>query len=120
MELTREKALELHLQMWSDMQNDLGDNPEPVLRAKYKEKWISKHFPGQKVLYNCFLCHYVGKTYYDTTKCWNCPIDWSRLTDEKRGYCFESYIGGGTEDCIYLDAPISEILELPERKDIWQ
>ena len=97
------------------MQNDLGDNPEPVLRGMYKEKWIKKHFPGQEVLHNCFLCHYVGKSYYNTTMCWNCPIDWSDLTDENRGYCFEPYRGGGTEDAIYLDAPISEILALPER-----
>lgn len=115
MKLTREKALELHYQMWDDMQNDLGDNPLPVLRAKYKEVWIKKHFPGQKVLYNCFLCHYAGMTDFGTTKCWNCPIDWSDLTDEKKGYCFEQYKGGGTEDSIYLDAPISEILALPER-----
>ena len=115
MELTREKALELHYQMWGDMQNDLGDNPLPVLRAKYKAGWILKHFPGQKVLYNCFLCEFVGRSYYGTTKCWNCPINWDSLAVDNKGYCFEEYIGGGDEGSIYLDAPISEILALPER-----
>lgn len=120
MELTREKALELHYQMWGDMQNDLGDNPEPALRAKYKEEWIKKHFTGEDedvdVLFNCFLCEFAGRSYYGTTRCWGCPINWDSLTVEGKGYCFEPYKGGGTEDAIYLDAPISEILELPERK----
>ena len=112
MELTREKALELHYQMWGDMQNDLGDNPEPVSRAKYKEGWIRKHFPGEKVTYDCFLCEYAGRM-----NCWNCPINWDSLAVDDNGYCFEEYIGGGDEGSIYLDAPISEILELPERED---
>ena len=116
MELTREKALELHYQMWDDMKSDLGDNPAPVLRAEYKEGWIRKHFPGENVSYNCFLCHYVDKSYRGVFPCRHCHIDWSSLTDEKEGYCFKPYKGG--EDCIYLDAPISEILALPERKDI--
>jgi hypothetical protein len=111
MELTREKALELHYQMWGDMQNDLGDNPEPELRSIYKEKWINEHFPGEIVTFNCFLCAYAGRM-----NCWNCPINWDSLTVEGKGYCFEPYKGGGTEDCIYLDAPISEILALPERE----
>lgn len=118
MELTREKALELHYQMWGDMQNDLGDNPEPTLRAKYKEEWIKKHFPKEDVLFDCFLCEFAsfsGWSDYGTTRCCGCPINWDSLTVEGKGYCFEPYKGGGTEDCIYLDAPISEILALPER-----
>lgn len=115
MELTREKALELHRQMWGDMQDDLGDNPEPVLRAEYKGGWVRKHFPGEKVSYDCFLCNYVDKLpYRGAAGCRHCPIDWSSLTDEKEGYCFKPYKGSG--DCIYLDAPISEILALPERE----
>lgn len=115
MKLTREKALELHYLMWGDMQNDLGDSPAPALRAKYKEAWIRKHFPDQKVLHNCFLCEFVGRSYYGTNKCWNCPINWDSLAVDDKGYCFEEYKGGGDEGSIYLDAPISEILELPER-----
>lgn len=118
MKLTREKALELHYQMWGDMQNDLGDNPAPALRTKYKEGWIKKHFPGEGVLFDCFLCEFAASKsrYCGITRCWNCPVNWDSLTVEGKGYCCEPYKGGGTEDCIYLDAPISEILELPERK----
>lgn len=110
MKLTREKALELHYQMWGDMQNDLGDNPEPISREVYKEKWIRKHFPGEKVFNNCFLCEYAGKM-----NCLNCPINWDSLAVDGEGFCFEPYKGGGIEGSIYLEAPISEILALPER-----
>jgi len=36
-DLTREKALELHRQMWSGMQKDLGDNPDRTARYEYAE-----------------------------------------------------------------------------------
>ena len=45
MKLTKEKALELHRQMWSDMQKDLGDNPPRTIRGDYKRYWLRKHFP---------------------------------------------------------------------------
>ena len=58
MKLTREEALKLHRQMWSDMQRDLGDTPMRMSRIKYKQLWIAKHFPDEDVCNNCFLCEY--------------------------------------------------------------
>ena len=43
MDLTREEALKLHRQMWTDMQNDLGDCPGVEAREAYKAYWCRKH-----------------------------------------------------------------------------
>lgn len=101
MELTRERALELHRQMWSDMQKELGDTPKDYQRAKYKEKWINKHFPDENIAHYCFLCEYTNDT------CSNCPVVWLA---EPEGYCCTGYLN-------YLTMPISELLALPEREE---
>lgn len=118
MKLTREKALELHYQMWSDMQNDLGDDPGANEREVYKSKWIGEHFPGQKVAFDCFLCEYTHKSILSNDACVNCPIEWKSLSEEdyeNGGRCFFSY--KNTEWSIYLTAPISEILALPVKEE---
>lgn len=96
MKLTREEALELHRQMWGDMQKDLGDCPDYVDRLSYKSEWCNKRFPTEEISAFCFLCEYAGND------CNHCPIDW------------------GAEDCFsgevtYRYSLISEILALPER-----
>lgn len=95
MVLTRERALELHRQMWSDMQKTLGDDPVVWKRINFKENWINEHFPNTEILNNCFLCEYVEN---ENLGCRRCPIKWPY------GFC-------GT---CHLTEPISKILALPE------
>lgn len=97
--LTREKALELHRQMWIDMQKDLGDCPTPTDRVVYKKDWCLEH--GYNICNDCFLCEYDVQHNDDTTKC-DCLIEWKYDTCFRNGY--------------YVEAPISEILALPERE----
>ena len=97
MVLTREGALELHRQMWSDMQKTLGDNPMPGKRVYFKDVWVNEHFPNAVICNDCFLCEYVNN---EGLNCRNCPIKWPN------GYCGN----------YYLTASISEILVLPERE----
>lgn len=99
--LTRKEALKLHGQMWSDMQAELGDDPSPNERTKYKMKWCKLHFPNESILSNCFLCEYTFQ--YGCSKgCEeDCPIVWPYGRCGVKGY--------------YYFAPISAILALPER-----
>lgn len=108
--LTRERALELHRQMWSDMQRDLGDSPRDIDRIRYKAQWCRKHFPTGHIDNDCFLCEYIN---VDTNgfSCVRCPIKWpNEFKADGRCYC--------TIDDYYYKAPISEILALPEREDV--
>lgn len=108
MELTRERALELHRQMWTDMQRDLGDTPDSGQRIEYKCEWCDAHFPKEYIENHCFLCEYDRlSTIYD---CKSCPIRWPYEDDCNGCYC--------TKRSYYYKAPISEILALPERKGI--
>ena len=108
MELTRERALELHRQMWSDMQRDLGDCPDSESRSHYKRRWIAVHFPElsnelpEIILNNCFLCEYDGNGY---SMC-NCPIVWPG------GKCEDHW----DDEKNWSDMPISQLLALPERE----
>lgn len=103
MKLTREEALELHRQMWSDMQRELGDCPDYCDRISYKSEWCNRRFLNEKIEADCFLCEYCNQK-YNVYECSHCPIDW------------------GAPDCCsgtvnYKKSPISEILALPERVD---
>lgn len=100
MVLTRERALELHRQMWSDMQKTLGNDPAPWKRVQFKDVWVNEHFPNTVICNDCFLCEYVYVN-NENLGCRNCPIKWSN------GYCGN----------YYLTASISEILALPEGDD---
>lgn len=111
MELTREKALELHRQMWSDMQKELGDNPSTYERQVFKATWCIKH--GFNNIYaDCFLCEYDTQHIpTDSLHC-KCLIDWKPLTNT-------SFCNGHTDNGEFIgyeNAPISKILELPERE----
>lgn len=96
MNLSKEEALRLHRQMWSDMQKELGDCPSGEKRVLFKENWCESH--GYNVQSNCFLCEYDCQ--FDDPVCINCPIKWPNRT-----CCKEQY---------YYNAPISEILALEE------
>lgn len=106
MQLTREKALELHRQMWTDMQRDLGDEPSHEQRHRYKADWCHKHFPGDSITCNCFLCEYCNSVYYwwEYDNC-ECLIKWPE------GRCED---GSCEDDWRYM--PISKLLALPERE----
>ena len=103
--LTREQALELHRQMWTDMQRDLGDTPNGGQRVKYKIEWCDIHFPKERIENHCFLCEYNKSS--ELNGCKGCPIRWP-YEDFDVSYC--------TNYSYYYTAPISEILALPERK----
>ena len=58
--LTREEAIDLFHQQWTDMQKELGDCPSWVERAIYKTKWCNAHnFADSN---NCFLCEWAIQT----------------------------------------------------------
>lgn len=107
MKLTREEALKLHGQMWGDMKAELGDNPSKEFRLKFKEDWCRRYFPNYWITSNCFLCEYIdGLNRCDADSpqiadCDMCPIVWPNETCYYNDY--------------YYNAPISEILALPER-----
>lgn len=103
--LTRERALELHRQMWTDMQRDLGDTPNGGQRVNYKREWCITHFPNEQIENSCFLCEYDKSL---RNNCESCPIRWPYEDDYTTCYC--------TNRKYYYKAPISEILALPERK----
>ena len=106
MELTRKRALELHRQMWSDMQKELGDNPKSADRERYKRKWCEKYFPNEYIDSNCFLCEYDRLKNGYINNCRNtCLIKWTN------GGC-----SSGDPEFRYYNMPISKLLALPERK----
>lgn len=109
MDLTRERALELHRQMWTDMQQELGDNPNILERERYKRQWCEEHFPNRYIRDNCFLCEYAETMTFSQgcfgVNCDYCPIKWDY------DVCFD----GGSVKKSYRDMPISELLALPER-----
>lgn len=118
----RSRAVKLHRQMWLDMMLDLGDDASPEKRIRYKLDWCRRNFPDEDIAHNCFLCECAGKLHVNSQNCIYCPIDWSPLVAYKGGLhrCYVSYIGGVREGQIFLDAPISEILELSERENGWK
>lgn len=111
MKLTLEEALKLHREMWSDMQRELGDCPKGYDREEFKINWCIERFPEQMIACNCFLCEFDEQ--YSNMMCSNCPIVWESLSDDGKDNCCSQYKGIGGE--IYKNAPISEILALPER-----
>ena len=112
MSLSKEKALELHRQMWSDMQKELGDCPSANNREAFKIEWCNKHFQDESIFHNCFLCEYA-------IDCNRCPINWSSLSLHQLDRCYAKYKGvvdSVPDAAIFLTAPISEILAIPERE----
>ena len=107
MKLTKEQALELHRQMWSDMQNSLGDYPWIDEREDYKQEWCEDHFPNEVISCHCFLCEYDDQ--FEDLFCRHCPIDWSNGGEDDDSCA--------TGDFTYDTSPISDILALPVRED---
>lgn len=118
MDLTREEAVRLFHEQWSDMQKDLGDRPTSGDRLTYKRQWCLRH--GMSALSSCFLCEYVRQ---EMTRqgivgillcCHACPIAWPTWN----GTCCGKRLADGDfiKDDYYLAASISQILSLPERE----
>ena len=119
--LTREEALKLHRQMWTEMQEKLGDCPSADDREDFKREWCREYFPNNYINNHCFLCEYVSHHCCTKRLCRKCPIDWGSLSrDVDKDYtCCADYKGEIEEPDnaeIFLAAPISEILALPERE----
>ncbi len=113
MELTKEKALELHAKMWSDMRDKLGDNPSMGERSLYKHNWIGKRFPFERILNDCFLCEY--SLYNMGGIC--CLLKWVE-DDAYLNTCEsedEDDLEDDTKRCDWRYSPISDILALPEK-----
>jgi hypothetical protein len=105
MDLTREEALKLHRQMWTDMQNVLGNDPGIKSREAYKEDWCDKH-GFENVKNDCFLCEYSHDK--SPAFCYHCPVKWPTWS----GTCFSGYLEDGTKlggellpDCPYQRNP---------------
>lgn len=116
MELTDKKALELHRQMFSDMQKYFGNNPPPDVRLAFKKRWCEVHVPDMSIRNYCFLCQYATEEYARRGEYINmcftcCPIDWKKagLTD-----CCDEKMGGE----FYHYAPLDKIINLPEREGV--
>lgn len=129
--LTREKALSLHRQMWTDMLLELGDNPDGLDRTMFKLNWVRNH-GYEDVECNCFLCEYdFQQRKIREDWCEFCPIDWSSLSageeddwlslpGEEVASCGDRYILSNLDSylSIWRSAPISEILNLPEKEGV--
>jgi hypothetical protein len=111
MKLTKEKALELHRQMWTDMQKEFGDKLSPRNKRHFKDKWCEEHFPGEDITHSCFLCEYTCQFTGDGFEdCSRCPIVWPCEPSDD----IEDYF---CEESGYTSMPISKLLSLPERED---
>ena len=106
MELTKEQAVSLHKQMWTAMQAELGDSPNPFARDVFKAKWCAEKFPKDKVENNCFLCEFVFRN--EGNNCARCPVVWGFNSITYGSGCMNGNVR-------YRTAPISAILALPER-----
>lgn len=106
MKLTKKEAISYHRQMWSDMQEELGDNPNEIDRIHFKRDWVCKHFPEERIFNDCFLCEYDRLKNGYINNCRNtCLIKWTN------GGC-----SSGDPEFRYYNMPISKLLALPERK----
>lgn len=121
--LTRERALELHRQMWGDMQSRLGDNPSPMERGMFKDQWIKEHFPEERVYGDCFLCDYAfnenRKNPVEGGYCKYCPINWNPRRPENGSAPCAPGVFLTMQHHDYTDyrlSPISKILVLPKRE----
>lgn len=105
MNLTKEEAVRLFHEQWTDMQTELGDCPSPYARAQFKNIWCNRYFPGESIESNCFLCEYARQFVH---MCSHCPIKWP-LDD-----CGALSEYGGVH---FMFNSISEILALPVREE---
>lgn len=117
--LTREEAVRLHKEMWTDMQAELGDGPRYSTRLEFKEKWVREHFPDEHIQSNCFLCEYANqlmeaKGLREQCRCEYCPIAWNSSIQPTCSPGIFAFRKRKKVD--YRFSPISVILSLSERE----
>lgn len=116
MKLTREQALALHHEMWTDMLNTLGETPTQHERAEFKRKWCESH-EYSPVEHSCFLCELVrfkDQRYYSSgtgCDCARCPIVWTAHDWIYSCPCENL----GQEGVDWRYSKVSEVLALGER-----
>lgn len=118
--LTREEAIRLHREMWTNMQAELGDDPDVGDRIYFKKKWVREHFPDEHIRSNCFLCEYANqlagiKGLETIFWCDYCPIKWNSAIPPTCNPGIFAFWDDNKVD--YRYSPISEILALPESYD---
>lgn len=114
--LTADEAYAKHIEMWTAMQKELGDNPRHSDREQFKEEWCREH--GEDYIDNyCYLCQYDDEQFGNsrTGNCGDCGdrclVDWGEVYVSARRYT--GCCSGMTR---YAISPISEILALPRRE----
>lgn len=117
--LSKKEAIKLHREMWTAMQEELGNKVDEVDdgRWQFKAMWCAERFPGIGIKHNCLLCQYAIQTAlkqlddddWDVNYCQFCPIDWPHGDTVEEYFCEHGDITWDSSD-------ISDILALPERK----
>lgn len=123
-ELTAEQAIQITIDMWTDMMDELGENPTFGSRSDFKDRWILDHgYPSASTWWkpnyvngNCFLCEYAvrkkldrGDNKYNYSRCACCPIVWPT----ERYDCKSAALD-------YRYSPIPDILAYIEDKKNWR
>lgn len=111
-ELTDAEILYLHKWMWTDMRKALGDDPGATERIKFKRDWCKERYIS--ISHNCFLCEHAGEDSFYSPNCFRCLVLWP---DDF--CCYDRDCGSRDEyylNSCYLNAPISDILNLPTRE----
>ena len=100
---SKQGAVEAFRRQWSDMKKDLGNDPKPYARTRYKARWCEEHFEEYGVIPEnyCYLCEYVSLVRPGGNCSDVCPINWGE--------------GMGCVDFKYSLKPIDQILSLPAK-----
>lgn len=80
MKLTREKAIELHRNMWNWIADRIEKLKIVVNIYYYKKEYcdINKYY---FILHKCFCCEYASRKCYVGYMCQMCPLDWESKTN---------------------------------------
>lgn len=142
--LSKDEAIRLHRQMWSDMANEekaMGKTFSAIDRSMFKRDWLLLR--GYSfVEHGCFLCEYAKGQEPDWEMpvapfyCDHCPLDWKKLVppeqinelteyDGRYGTCIfhmvfseTTHIGEARSyDELWTVAPIEDIANLPEKEE---
>ncbi len=114
MKLTKRDAVTFFRRMWKAMKKELGNNPSPDARIRFKKRWCQDR--NEKLLHDCYLCEYAKGRHNDNPfedYCVDCPIDWGNgrncraLTKNNKGEA----------GSFYLMSPLDDILALPYKNE---
>lgn len=85
MELTKERALELHREMWNCIADEIEVRECVQDIHKLKRKFAKEHFPKEKICNNCFCCEYAD------IACELCPVEWGNECISDYNYPCEAW-----------------------------